>query len=133
MQLPLLKVYALFLFRQSEKTCGILWSVWEFLAFLKGRRLNKYSCERKSWFSMCRYLVWCDKLYIYCKISFFQPTAILRTQFFVQKFNFVLKDGRTQPSNKWISGVTVTEFASVFQTNESLQCMSHRIFTCISN
>ena len=29
--------------------------------------------------------------------------------------------------------VTVTEFALVFQTNESLQCTSHRIFPYISN
>ena len=35
--------------------------------------------------------------------------------------------------NKWISGVTVTEFALVFQTNESLQCASHRIFPCTPN
>ena len=31
--------------------------------------------------------------------SFFEPTTIHRTQFFVQKFNFVIKDGRTQLSN----------------------------------
>ena len=31
------------------------------------------------------------------------------------------------------SGVTVTEFAFVFQTNKSLQCTSHRICPCISN
>ena len=30
-------------------------------------------------------------------------------------------------------GVTVRKFALVFQTNESLQCMSHRICPCISN
>ena len=65
--------------------------------------------------------------------SFFQPTAIHKTQFFVQKFNFVIKDGTMQLSNKWTSGVTVTEFALVFQTNESLQCTSHNIFLCISN
>ena len=65
--------------------------------------------------------------------SFFHPTTIHRTQFFVQKFNFVIKDGRIQLSNKWIFGVTVTEFALVFQTNESLQCTSHRSFNCISN
>ena len=38
----LLNVYALFLFRQSKKASGILWSVEEFLTFLKGRILNKY-------------------------------------------------------------------------------------------
>ena len=32
-----------------------------------------------------------------------------------------------------LSGVTVTEFALVFRANESLQCISHRIFPCISN
>ena len=30
---------------------------------------------------------------------FFEPTTIHRTQFFVQKFNFVIKDGRMQLSN----------------------------------
>ena len=29
--------------------------------------------------------------------------------------------------------LTVTEFAFVFQTDESLQCTSHRICLCISN
>ena len=65
--------------------------------------------------------------------SFFQPTTIHITQFFAQKFNFVIKDGRMQLSKKWISGATVTKFALLFQTNESLQCTSHRIFLCISN
>ena len=37
---PLLKVCASFLFRQSKKTRGILWSVGVFFAFLK--RQNKY-------------------------------------------------------------------------------------------
>ena len=31
--------------------------------------------------------------------SFFEPTTIYRTQFFVPKFNFVIKDGRIQLSN----------------------------------
>ena len=31
--------------------------------------------------------------------SFFEPTAIHSAQFFVQKFNFVIKDGRIQLSN----------------------------------
>ena len=31
--------------------------------------------------------------------SFFEPTKIYRTHFFVQKFNFVIKDGRIQLSN----------------------------------
>ena len=31
--------------------------------------------------------------------SFFQPSTIHRTQFFVQKFNFLIKDGRMQLSN----------------------------------
>ena len=31
--------------------------------------------------------------------SFFEPTTIQRTQFFVQKFNFGIKDGRIQLSN----------------------------------
>ena len=49
-------------------------------------------------------------------------------------FNFVIKDGRIQLSNIQTneSLVTVTEFA-LFPTNKSLQCMSHRIFPCISN
>ena len=71
-------------------------------------------------------------IYIWPK-NIFQPTIIHRTQFFVQKFNFVIKDGRIQLSNKWIPGVTVTEFALLFQTSESLQCTSRIIFPCISN
>ena len=35
--------------------------------------------------------------------------------------------------SEWISGVTVTEFALVFQTNPSLQCTSHRMCPCIPN
>ena len=31
--------------------------------------------------------------------SFFEPTTIHRTKFFVQKFNFVIKNGRIQLSN----------------------------------
>ena len=31
--------------------------------------------------------------------SFFEPTTIYRTHFFVQKFNFVIEDGRIQLSN----------------------------------
>ena len=31
--------------------------------------------------------------------SFFEPTTIHRTQFFIQKFTFVMKDGRIQLSN----------------------------------
>ena len=66
--------------------------------------------------------------------SFFEPTTIHRTQFFVQKFNFVIKDGRIQHSIQTNESlVTVTKFALVFQTNESLQCMSHRICPCVSN
>ena len=42
LQLPLLKVCGSFLFRQSKKTRGILWSVWVFFAFLEVRRRNKY-------------------------------------------------------------------------------------------
>ena len=45
--LQLLKVCGSFLFRQSEKSCGILWSVWAFFAFLEVRRLNKY-CLREE-------------------------------------------------------------------------------------
>ena len=44
--------------------------------------------------------------------SLLESTAIHRTHFFC---------------------LTVTEFAFVFQTDESLQCTSHRIFPCISN
>ena len=36
-------------------------------------------------------------------------------------------------SRKWISVVTVTEFALVFQAYETRQCMSHRICPRISN
>ena len=43
LQLPLLKVCGSFLFRQSKKTRGIIWSVWVFFAFLEVRRQNKYS------------------------------------------------------------------------------------------
>ena len=67
--------------------------------------------------------------------SFFEPTTIHRTHFFVQ--NVSLCNQRWQNTtfnlNKRISGVTVTEFAFVFQTNESLQCTSHRIYPCIAN
>ena len=31
--------------------------------------------------------------------SLFDPTTIYRTEIFVQKFNFVIKDGTTQLSN----------------------------------
>ena len=67
--------------------------------------------------------------------SFFEPTTIHRTQFFVQRFNFVIKDGRIQLSNIPANecGIAVTEFALVFRANESMQCMSHRICPCISN
>ena len=33
------------------------------------------------------------------KKGFSEPTTIYRTHFFVQKFNFVIKDGRIQLSN----------------------------------
>ena len=42
MHVPLLKVCGPFLFQQSNKTCGILWSVRVFFTFLEVRRLNKY-------------------------------------------------------------------------------------------
>ena len=42
LQLPLLNVCGSFLFRQSKKTRGILWSVWVFFAFLEVKRRNKY-------------------------------------------------------------------------------------------
>ena len=84
----------------------------------------------------CIYLTH-EQLHIVLPESFFEPITIHRTQYFVQKFNFVIKDGRQNTtfkhSNKWISGATVTEFAVVFQTNESLLCMSHRICSCLSN
>ena len=51
--------------------------------------------------------------------NFFEPTTSHRTQFFVQKFNFLIKDGRMQLPN--------------IQANESVQCMSHRNCPCISN
>ena len=38
----LLKVCKSFLFRQSKKTCGILWSAGVFFGFSEKRRLNKY-------------------------------------------------------------------------------------------
>ena len=57
--------------------------------------------------------------------SFFEPTTIHRTQFFVQKFG--------TNSEKRISGVTVTEFVFVFQRNVSLKCTSHKICPFISN
>ena len=52
--------------------------------------------------------------------GFFEPNIIHRTQFFVQKFNFVIKDDRIQLSNIHfhISAVYETEFALVFQTNK---------------
>ena len=60
--------------------------------------------------------------------SFFEPTTIHGTQFFVQKFNCVIKDGKIQLSN-----IQADEFALVFQANESMQCISHTICPCISN
>ena len=59
--------------------------------------------------------------------SFFEPTTIHSTQFFVQKFNFVIKDGRIQLNfqtfkqmNLWCNSrvSAVTEFALVFQRNK---------------
>ena len=42
LQLPLLKVCGSFLFWQSQKTRGILWSIQVIFAFPEGRRQNKY-------------------------------------------------------------------------------------------
>ena len=42
------------------------------------------------------------------------------------EYNFKFKQ-----MNLWCN--TVTEFAFVFQINESLQCTSHRSYPCISN
>ena len=60
--------------------------------------------------------------------SFFEPTTIHGTQFFVQNFSCVIKDGKIQLSN-----IQADEFALVFQANESLQCINHTICPCISN
>ena len=66
MQLPLLKVYGSFLFGLSEKTRGILSSVWLFFAFLEVRRGMKYCLRGKFsflnvdvWFNVtkCKFIV----------------------------------------------------------------------------
>ena len=58
--------------------------------------------------------------------SFFELTTIHSTQFFVQKFNFVIKDSKIQLPNTQPN-------ESLVQAVKSLQCMSHRICPCISN
>ena len=60
--------------------------------------------------------------------SFFEPTTIQRTHFFLQKFNFVIKDGRIQLSNiqaneslvqqSHLCSAQVSKFVHVFQTNK---------------
>ena len=42
LELLLLAVCGSLLFRQSEKTCVVLWSAWVFIAFLQVRTLSKY-------------------------------------------------------------------------------------------
>ena len=70
----------------------------------------------------------------YCqKVSLSQPQFIKHI-FFVQKVELCNQrwQNTTLNSNKWISNSS-REFAFLFQTNESLQCMRHRICPCISN
>ena len=62
--------------------------------------------------------------------SFFEPTTIHSTQRWQNNQRW---QNTTLNSNKRISGVTVTDFAFVFQPNGSLQYTSHRICPCISN
>ena len=67
MELLLLKVCGSFIFRQSDKTCGIPWSVWVFFAFLEVRRLNKYCLWEANLVFYRNILVWCDKVKICCE------------------------------------------------------------------
>ena len=40
----------MFLFRQSKKTCGILWSIWAFFELPEKRRSNKYCLLEVNFF-----------------------------------------------------------------------------------
>ena len=70
LQLLLVKVCETFLLRQSKNASGILWFVWDFFAFLGKRNQIDSVHENKTWFSICRYLVWCAKrVNIFWKIT----------------------------------------------------------------
>ena len=63
----------------------------------------------------------------YCqKVSLSQPQFI-KHNFLFKKFNFVIRDGRIQLQLQTNVSLTVTKFAFLFQANEFLQCMRHRI------
>ena len=70
LQLPLLRVWETFHFRQSTKVCSIILSTWVFFAFLGKRRRNRYCLrEEKLVFHMQIFSLMWQSVNLFWKIA----------------------------------------------------------------